>query len=79
MLTTNAILRHTPPCLRFANCVQPPHTLAQGDLKDPLMRLFFFLSPKLQKHDKEEEDAPALWRLEEDMAAEAAALRAYFQ
>ncbi|XP_074169300.1 bis(5'-adenosyl)-triphosphatase isoform X3 [Rhinolophus sinicus] len=34
---------------------------------------------KLQKHDKEEEDSPALWRSEEDMAAEAAALRAYFQ
>ncbi|XP_074169299.1 bis(5'-adenosyl)-triphosphatase isoform X2 [Rhinolophus sinicus] len=34
---------------------------------------------ELQKHDKEEEDSPALWRSEEDMAAEAAALRAYFQ
>ncbi|XP_036733936.2 bis(5'-adenosyl)-triphosphatase isoform X6 [Manis pentadactyla] len=34
---------------------------------------------ELQKHDKGEEDRPALWRSEEDMAAEAAALRAYFQ
>uniref|UniRef100_A0A9L0STL1 Bis(5'-adenosyl)-triphosphatase n=1 Tax=Equus caballus TaxID=9796 RepID=A0A9L0STL1_HORSE len=34
---------------------------------------------ELQKHDKEEEDSPALWRSEEDMAAEAAALRVYFQ
>ncbi|XP_032987508.1 bis(5'-adenosyl)-triphosphatase isoform X1 [Rhinolophus ferrumequinum] len=33
---------------------------------------------ELQKHDKEE-DSPALWRSEEDMATEAAALRAYFQ
>ncbi|XP_066206834.1 bis(5'-adenosyl)-triphosphatase [Saccopteryx leptura] len=35
--------------------------------------------PQLQKHDKEVEDSPALWRSEEEMAAEAAALRAYFQ
>ncbi|EPY75103.1 hypothetical protein CB1_001795004 [Camelus ferus] len=34
---------------------------------------------QLQKHDKEEEDSPTLWRSEEEMAAEAAALRAYFQ
>ncbi|XP_045688258.1 bis(5'-adenosyl)-triphosphatase isoform X1 [Phyllostomus hastatus] len=34
---------------------------------------------ELQKHDKEEEDSPALWRSEEEMAAEAAALRVYFQ
>lgn len=34
---------------------------------------------ELQKHDKEEEDAPAVWRSEEAMAAEAAALRVYFQ
>ncbi|XP_051708220.1 bis(5'-adenosyl)-triphosphatase isoform X2 [Oryctolagus cuniculus] len=34
---------------------------------------------KLQKHDKEEEDSQASWRSEEEMAAEAAALRAYFQ
>ncbi|XP_073086891.1 bis(5'-adenosyl)-triphosphatase isoform X5 [Manis javanica] len=34
---------------------------------------------ELQKHDKGEEDRPALWRSEEDMAAEATALRAYFQ
>ncbi|KAM6170263.1 bis(5'-adenosyl)-triphosphatase isoform 2-T2 [Rhynchocyon petersi] len=33
---------------------------------------------KLQKHDKEE-DSPALWRSEEEMAAEAEALRVYFQ
>ncbi|XP_054335698.1 bis(5'-adenosyl)-triphosphatase isoform X2 [Pongo pygmaeus] len=32
---------------------------------------------KLQKHDKE--DSPASWRSEEEMAAEAAALRVYFQ
>ncbi|XP_023583458.1 bis(5'-adenosyl)-triphosphatase isoform X1 [Trichechus manatus latirostris] len=32
---------------------------------------------KLQKHDKEE-DSPASWRSEEEMAAEAAALRVYF-
>ncbi|NP_001341518.1 bis(5'-adenosyl)-triphosphatase isoform 3 [Homo sapiens] len=32
---------------------------------------------KLQKHDKE--DFPASWRSEEEMAAEAAALRVYFQ
>nr|KAF6474138.1 hypothetical protein HJG63_005147 [Rousettus aegyptiacus] len=34
---------------------------------------------ELQKHDKEEEDSPTLWRSEEEMVAEAAALRAYFQ
>ncbi|XP_012376633.1 bis(5'-adenosyl)-triphosphatase isoform X3 [Dasypus novemcinctus] len=34
---------------------------------------------ELQKHDKEEEGTPASWRPEEDMAAEAAALRVYFQ
>uniref|UniRef100_G1T296 HIT domain-containing protein n=1 Tax=Oryctolagus cuniculus TaxID=9986 RepID=G1T296_RABIT len=34
---------------------------------------------ELQKHDKEEEDSQASWRSEEEMAAEAAALRAYFQ
>ncbi|XP_066899209.1 bis(5'-adenosyl)-triphosphatase isoform X4 [Kogia breviceps] len=34
---------------------------------------------KLQKHDKEKEDSPASWRSEEEMAAEAAALRGYFQ
>ncbi|XP_037655370.1 bis(5'-adenosyl)-triphosphatase isoform X3 [Choloepus didactylus] len=33
---------------------------------------------ELQKHDKEE-DAPASWRSEEEMAAEAAVLRVYFQ
>ncbi|XP_055239458.1 bis(5'-adenosyl)-triphosphatase isoform X2 [Gorilla gorilla gorilla] len=32
---------------------------------------------KLQKHDKE--DSPASWRSEEEMAAEATALRVYFQ
>ncbi|XP_054936178.1 bis(5'-adenosyl)-triphosphatase isoform X5 [Physeter macrocephalus] len=34
---------------------------------------------KLQKHDKEKEDSPPSWRSEEEMAAEAAALRGYFQ
>uniref|UniRef100_A0A5G2RA77 Bis(5'-adenosyl)-triphosphatase n=1 Tax=Sus scrofa TaxID=9823 RepID=A0A5G2RA77_PIG len=34
---------------------------------------------ELQKHDREDEDSPTLWRSEEDMAAEAAALRGYFQ
>nr|XP_042140325.1 bis(5'-adenosyl)-triphosphatase isoform X1 [Peromyscus maniculatus bairdii] len=34
---------------------------------------------ELQKHDKEEEDSPAFWRSEEEMAAEAEALRVYFQ
>ncbi|XP_029097992.1 bis(5'-adenosyl)-triphosphatase isoform X2 [Monodon monoceros] len=34
---------------------------------------------ELQKHDNEKEDSPALWRSEEEMAAEAAALRGYFQ
>uniref|UniRef100_A0A7N5JIJ3 Bis(5'-adenosyl)-triphosphatase n=3 Tax=Ailuropoda melanoleuca TaxID=9646 RepID=A0A7N5JIJ3_AILME len=34
---------------------------------------------ELQRHDKAEEDTPALWRSEEEMAAEAATLRAYFQ
>ncbi|KAM5279768.1 bis(5'-adenosyl)-triphosphatase isoform 2-T2 [Ctenodactylus gundi] len=34
---------------------------------------------KLEKHDKEGEDSPASWRSEEEMVAEAAALRAYFQ
>ncbi|KAM9593178.1 bis(5'-adenosyl)-triphosphatase isoform 4-T4 [Trichechus inunguis] len=32
---------------------------------------------ELQKHDKEE-DSPASWRSEEEMAAEAAVLRVYF-
>lgn len=39
----------------------------------------FYPPPKLQKHDKEEEDSPALWRSEEEMAAEAEELRVYFQ
>lgn len=43
------------------------------------MSLLCLFPPKLQKHDKGEEDRPALWRSEEDMAAEATALRAYFQ
>ncbi|XP_068413918.1 bis(5'-adenosyl)-triphosphatase isoform X1 [Eschrichtius robustus] len=34
---------------------------------------------ELQEHDKEKEDSPTLWRSEEEMAAEAAALRGYFQ
>ncbi|XP_070311883.1 bis(5'-adenosyl)-triphosphatase isoform X4 [Odocoileus virginianus] len=34
---------------------------------------------ELQKHDREDQDSPALWRSEEEMAAEAAALRCYFQ
>ncbi|XP_072454890.1 bis(5'-adenosyl)-triphosphatase isoform X2 [Notamacropus eugenii] len=34
---------------------------------------------ELQKHDKIEEDSPAMWRSEDEMAAEAAELRAYFQ
>ncbi|XP_050017062.1 bis(5'-adenosyl)-triphosphatase isoform X4 [Alexandromys fortis] len=34
---------------------------------------------KLQKHDKEQEDSPAFWRSEEEMAAEAEVLRVYFQ
>lgn len=33
----------------------------------------------LEKHDREDKDSPALWRSEEEMAAEAAALRVYFQ
>ncbi|XP_006862186.1 PREDICTED: bis(5'-adenosyl)-triphosphatase-like [Chrysochloris asiatica] len=33
---------------------------------------------ELQKHDKDE-DSPATWRSEEEMMAEAAALRVYFQ
>lgn len=43
------------------------------------MSLFCSLPPKLQKHDKEQEDSPAFWRSEEEMAAEAEALRVYFQ
>lgn len=39
---------------------------------------FFFLpSLKLQQHDKE--DSPDKWRTEEEMAAEAAILKKYFQ
>lgn len=34
---------------------------------------------ELQKHDREEEDSPAFWRSEKEMAAEAEALRVYFQ
>ncbi|XP_050017058.1 bis(5'-adenosyl)-triphosphatase isoform X1 [Alexandromys fortis] len=34
---------------------------------------------ELQKHDKEQEDSPAFWRSEEEMAAEAEVLRVYFQ
>ncbi|XP_039766077.1 bis(5'-adenosyl)-triphosphatase isoform X2 [Ornithorhynchus anatinus] len=34
---------------------------------------------KLQKHDKGEEEFPAHWRSEEEMAVEAAELKAYFQ
>ncbi|XP_068763046.1 bis(5'-adenosyl)-triphosphatase isoform X5 [Struthio camelus] len=34
---------------------------------------------KLQRHDKGEEDSPDKWRTEEEMAAEAAILKKYFQ
>ncbi|XP_051835947.1 bis(5'-adenosyl)-triphosphatase [Antechinus flavipes] len=34
---------------------------------------------ELQKHDKIGEDSPAMWRSEDEMAAEAAELRKYFQ
>ncbi|XP_019360389.1 PREDICTED: bis(5'-adenosyl)-triphosphatase isoform X2 [Gavialis gangeticus] len=34
---------------------------------------------ELERHDKGEEDAPSKWRSEEDMAAEAASLKKYFQ
>ncbi|XP_039766074.1 bis(5'-adenosyl)-triphosphatase isoform X1 [Ornithorhynchus anatinus] len=34
---------------------------------------------ELQKHDKGEEEFPAHWRSEEEMAVEAAELKAYFQ
>ncbi|KAL6092980.1 hypothetical protein STEG23_036966, partial [Scotinomys teguina] len=53
-------------------------SIIKEDLKDSLMSLFYFPPPKLQKHDKEEEDSPAFWRSEEEMAAEAEALRVYF-
>ncbi|XP_041081541.1 bis(5'-adenosyl)-triphosphatase-like [Polyodon spathula] len=36
------------------------------------------LYDELQEHDKEAEDIPAKWRSEEEMAAEADALRKYF-
>lgn len=38
---------------------------------------FFLSSKKLQRHDKE--DSPNKWRTEEEMAAEAAILKKYFQ
>ena len=41
--------------------------------------VFFVFSPKLQKHDREDEDSTALFRSEDEMAAEAAALRGYFE
>ncbi|XP_068171711.1 bis(5'-adenosyl)-triphosphatase-like [Antennarius striatus] len=34
---------------------------------------------ELQKHDREEEDGPSRWRSEEDMAAEASALRKHLE
>ncbi|XP_075794571.1 bis(5'-adenosyl)-triphosphatase isoform X3 [Pelodiscus sinensis] len=34
---------------------------------------------ELEHHDKGEEDSPAKWRSEEEMAAEAASLKQYFQ
>ncbi|XP_065406704.1 bis(5'-adenosyl)-triphosphatase isoform X2 [Chrysemys picta bellii] len=34
---------------------------------------------KLEHHDKGEEDTPVKWRSEDEMAAEAASLRKYFQ
>uniref|UniRef100_A0A8B9Q9S4 Bis(5'-adenosyl)-triphosphatase n=1 Tax=Apteryx owenii TaxID=8824 RepID=A0A8B9Q9S4_APTOW len=34
---------------------------------------------ELQRHDKGEEDSPDKWRTEEEMAAEAAILKKYFQ
>ncbi|XP_025054775.1 bis(5'-adenosyl)-triphosphatase isoform X4 [Alligator sinensis] len=34
---------------------------------------------ELERHDKGKEDAPSKWRSEEDMAAEAASLKKYFQ
>jgi hypothetical protein len=53
--------------------------LLKHNLTDSLISLLHFLSPKLQKHDREEEDSPAFWRSEKEMAAEAEALRVYFQ
>ncbi|KFO25230.1 hypothetical protein H920_13426 [Fukomys damarensis] len=38
----------------------------------------FIADLKLEKHDRPEEDGPASWRSEEEMAAEAAVLRTYF-
>lgn len=61
----------------ICNCVQPT-TLVQRS-PGPINELIPLFSPKLQRHDKAEEDTPALWRSEEEMAAEAATLRAYFQ
>lgn len=55
-----------------------PNTI-KDDLRDSFMSLFYSFPPKLQKHDKEQEDSPAFWRSEEEMAAEAEALRVYFQ
>ncbi|XP_044879330.1 bis(5'-adenosyl)-triphosphatase isoform X2 [Mauremys mutica] len=34
---------------------------------------------KLERHDKGEEDSPVKWRSEDEMAAEAASLKKYFQ
>ncbi|CAO2637690.1 hypothetical protein LEMLEM_LOCUS24109 [Lemmus lemmus] len=55
-------------------------------VKDSLLTYFSLQSMslawpdvELQKHDKEQEDSPAFWRSEEEMAAEAEALRVYFQ
>lgn len=56
-----------------------PHKTCSRTSQGSINKPFPFFYPKLQKHDKEEEDSPALWRSEEDMAAEAAALRVYFQ
>lgn len=45
----------------------------QGGMKSE--RLHFSACLQLQKHDRDDEDAPSRWRSEEEMAAEASLLR----
>lgn len=60
-------------------CELRNHNIWSRSPQRTINKSLLFLSSKLQKHDKEEEDSPALWRSEEEMAAEAATLRVYFQ
>lgn len=52
---------------------KPSGIVHQGGTRS--QQLHFFACLQLQKHDRDDEDAPSRWRSEEEMAAEASLLR----